>query len=240
MPPARARNRPDVSTSDAARLRPLLWNKRARTRDDLLVAAQTLLLKHSAGSLAVTDIAACAGVSHGTFYNYFDTIDALIDVLGALVVAAHAKGLATATTFARGPVEIFTAKTRQTLQFAAERGDYGRILFDAGLPIDRLAGALREDLLGDLRAGLTEGAFQTESAEVAASLVSGCVLGAALDLHRGRLAASAIDDAATQVLRLLGVSPETARRAAASELPFTAAPTLPLTWRALAQDGAAP
>lgn len=227
-----------VSRRQAPQL--IVWGKRARTRDEILVATQALLLLRSAGSLSVTDIAAEAGLSHGTFYNYFDTIGALLDDLGALIVSAHANRLAAAARSAGGPVAVFAAKTRQTLRFAAERGDYGRILFDAGLPIDRLAGALRGDLVNDLHAGFGAGVFRADDAAVAAGLLSGCVVGVALDLHRGRLEAAAIDLAAAEMLGMLGVAREAARRASTAAITFAPAPATPLTWRSLAEAQAAP
>lgn len=215
------------------------FGKRARTRDALLAAAQSLLLERPAAAIAISDFAARAGVSHGTFYNYFESIDALLDGLGELVTAAHGLRIATVAASARNDAERFAIKTRQTLRFIARGQDYGRLLFDAGLPIDRLAGALREDLFADINAGAANGAFRIENAKLSASLVAGAVLGAALDLHRGRLPKAAIDDAAAEMLQFLGVSPAAARRAVAISAPFTDPPALPLTWKTLMQPASA-
>ncbi|MBY0421481.1 MAG: TetR family transcriptional regulator, partial [Parvularculaceae bacterium] len=94
---------------------PSSFGKRARTRDDLLAAAQALLLERRAGAIAIADIAARAGVSHGTFYNYFESFDALLDAIGELAAATHGLCVRSAVANAEGAAEIFAIKSRQTL-----------------------------------------------------------------------------------------------------------------------------
>ena len=64
-------------------------DKRARTRDQLLAAAQALLLEQSAASLGIRQITAKAGVVHATFYNYYPTVEALIEDVASLMQASH-------------------------------------------------------------------------------------------------------------------------------------------------------
>ena len=54
--------------------------KRSRTRQTLLDAALRVLAENGEG-FSVTEVAARAGVSHGTFYNYFRDRDELMDAL---------------------------------------------------------------------------------------------------------------------------------------------------------------
>ena len=51
--------------------------KRARTRAQILAAANTLFAKRPWGSVTVDDLVAEAGVAKGTFYVHFDDMDAL-------------------------------------------------------------------------------------------------------------------------------------------------------------------
>ncbi|MFZ9483173.1 MAG: TetR/AcrR family transcriptional regulator [Ilumatobacteraceae bacterium] len=59
--------------------------KKARTRAQLLEAALEVLAERGEG-FSIGDVAVRAGVSHGTFYNYFADRDALHAALGAHVV----------------------------------------------------------------------------------------------------------------------------------------------------------
>lgn len=54
--------------------------KRSRTRQTLLDAALRVLAENGEG-FSLTEVAARAGVSHGTFYNYFRDRDELMDAL---------------------------------------------------------------------------------------------------------------------------------------------------------------
>ncbi|MFN3512241.1 MAG: TetR/AcrR family transcriptional regulator [Phenylobacterium sp.] len=55
--------------------------RRAKTRERLLDAASRLIADKGPDAASVEDIAAAAGVSRGTFYNYFPTTDDLIHAL---------------------------------------------------------------------------------------------------------------------------------------------------------------
>ena len=54
--------------------------KRSRTRQTLLDAALRVLAESGEG-FSLTEVAARAGVSHGTFYNYFRDREELMDAL---------------------------------------------------------------------------------------------------------------------------------------------------------------
>ena len=94
--------------------------KRGRTLDLLLTAAQRLLLERSAGALSITDVAARAEVAPGTFYNYFDGVDALVDELGRLLAVHHGRLLKVAIAAAKDPVDAFALKKRQSLRCVSE------------------------------------------------------------------------------------------------------------------------
>jgi AcrR family transcriptional regulator len=210
--------------------------KRGRSLDELLVAAQSLLLARSAGSLSISEIATKAGMVQGSFYNYFDDIDALMDELGRLLVVHQGLMLKAVARDAAGPVDVFALKTRQTLRSISGTPSIGRLLFDAGLPVDRFIIALRDDLQSDIAKGVSAGVFSVGSVELAASLVSGCLISVALDLHRGRLDKSSIDRATQEMLRLLGVPAAKAKSAAHAKAEFQPPMKLPLTWLSLADD----
>ena len=73
---------------------PLRSSKRARTRDQLLVAAQAMLMTHTAAALGIRQITDHAGVVYATFYNYYQDVAALVADLGELLGANHAAAMA--------------------------------------------------------------------------------------------------------------------------------------------------
>ncbi len=211
----------------------LRGSKRARTRDQLLVAAQSLLMTQTAAALGIRQITDHAGVVHATFYNYYQDISALIADLGELVGASHAATMAGLTPDLADPAVRFARITRQTLRLVATEPSLGRLMYDVGLPADSLVAELRLRLALDLAEGLQLGRFTFADLDLTASMVSGAISSLALDLHRGTLAITAIETATTRLLEWLGLDPETAAALGHEAVAFGPAPALPLRWLAL-------
>lgn len=212
---------------------PTLGDKRARTRDQLLAAAQALLLEQSAASLGIRQITARAGVVHATFYNYYPTVEALIEDVAALMQASHGLLVARLREGTDDPAELFALTTRQTLRVIPTEPAYGRLLFDAGLPVDRFVSGLRATMQADVFDGIKRGVFHAEDRNIAVSMIAGGVLGLALDLHRRALPAKAIEAATAELLASLGLTAKRAQKLATADVAFISPPKLPLGWLAL-------
>ena len=215
------------------RIDSLLGSKRERTRDQLLVSAQSLLMNEGAGALGLRQITTHAGMVHASFYNYYPDVAALIGDLGELLGATHAAAMAMTGDDHDNPAVRFTRITRQTLRIVAEQQGFGRLMFDIGLPTDRLAAELRLRLKMDIEEGVTAGLFTVADADLATAIVAGAITGLALDLHRGVLCSAKIDTATTQLLTYLGLDAAEAERLAHAA--FDPPPTLelPMRWLAL-------
>jgi AcrR family transcriptional regulator len=202
--------------------------KRDRTRSALLVAVQQALLESPAPSLSVPRVIALAGVSQGTFYNYFDSLESAVDAVGLLLLVEHARVVDDVTGGIDDPAVLFSHSTRVTLSLAASGGGYGRLLFDSGLPVDRFLAGMRARMGLDVAAGLERGRFRIDEPEVVLAMASGSILGVALDLHRGSLPSAAIEQTAERLLRDLGLSARTAARVAHLPLVIPEPHPLPL------------
>lgn len=204
--------------------------KRERTRNRLLTATQELLLERSAGSLTIRDVSHQAELSHGTFYNYFDTVEALLDNLALLYTVTHAHLMARVTAGVTDLGEVFALSTRQTLRFIVESPNYGKYLFDVGLPMDHFLRGIRMHLHADVQRGVKSGAFAVDDLDLTVSMVAGGMLGMALDVYRQILPADTIDEGAARLLQQVGVKPARAKKLATQEVTFLPPPPLPLTW----------
>ena len=211
----------------------LLGSKRERTRDQLLVSAQSLLMSEGAAALGLRQITTHAGMVHASFYNYYPDVAALIGDLGELLGATHAAAMAMTGDDHDNPAVRFTRITRQTLRIVTEQQGFGRLMFDIGLPTDRLAAEFRLRLKMDIEEGVTAGLFTVAEADLATAIVAGAITGLALDLHRGVLCSAKIDTATTQLLTYLGLDAAEAERLAHAA--FDPPPTLelPMRWLAL-------
>ena len=211
----------------------LLGSKRERTRDQLLVSAQSLLMSEGAAALGLRQITTHAGMVHASFYNYYPDVAALIADLGELLGATHAAAMAIPGDEYDDPAVRFARITRHTLRIVAEQQGFGRLMFDIGLPTDRLAAELRLRLKMDIEEGVTAGLFSVTDVDLATAIVAGAITGLALDLHRGVLSFANIDTATAQLLTYLGLDTAEAERLAHAA--FDCPPTLelPMRWLAL-------
>lgn len=207
--------------------------KRSRTRDQILIAAQDILVEQGAGALSIKSIAERAGLVHGSFYNYFRDTGALLDGLADLVLTTHAVAVAPVRAGQTDPVQLFAATTRQTLRLVLGSSRFAGLLFDSGIPVDRLLNALRDPLRADLKSGAKAGVFAIESMDVAVTIVAGSMMSLAADLYRGRAKPAAIDELTVQLLRMLGVTAAKAKAAASARIEFAPTPSVPLSWKAL-------
>ena len=203
--------------------------KRARTRSGLLVALQELLLDPDVSTVSVPQVVGRVGAAQGTFYNYFDSLPEAIDAVGALLLTEHTRVLQIVTSGATGPAEIVARSARQTLMLFVHRPETGRLIFDAGLPVDRFVTGLRGHFHHDLRHGIDRGDFSVAGFDVASTVYTGTMLGACLDLHRGLLTADAVPDVVGHLLRTLGVSPGTAQRLISAPQEFVQWAPIPLS-----------
>ena len=211
----------------------LSGTKRERTRDQLLVSAQSLLMHEGAGALGLRQITTHAGMVHASFYNYYPDVAALLGDLGELLGATHAAAMAMPSEGVEDAAARFARITRQTLRIVAEQPDFGRMMFDIGLPSDRLATELRLRLKMDIEEGVAHGLFTVADVDLATSIVAGAITGLALDLHRGVLGFDKIDPATAQLLKYLGLDAAEAERLAHAAFDFPPPPQLPMRWLAL-------
>lgn len=211
----------------------LSGTKRERTRDQLLVSAQSLLMHEGAGALGLRQITTHAGMVHASFYNYYPDVAALLGDLGELLGATHAAAMAMPSEGDEDAAARFARITRHTLRIVVEQADFGRMMFDIGLPSDRLATELRLRLKMDIEEGVAHGLFTVADVDLATSIVAGAITGLALDLHRGVLGFEKIDPATAQLLKYLGLDAAEAERLAHAAFDFPPPPQLPMRWLAL-------
>lgn len=105
--------------------------KSKRRRAELLAAAQLVFEREGYFDTRVADIAAAAGVSHGTFYTYFDSKD---DVLHTLIDGVSDELFAAASAPSDGassPLAVLEHGIRTFMHVYRDRADMLRVLDQA-------------------------------------------------------------------------------------------------------------
>lgn len=204
--------------------------KAVRTRAALLAALQQCLLESNGVAVSVPQLVARAGTAQGTFYNYFDSLSEAIDAVGELLLAEHFRTVLKVIAGAGDAAEVVARSDLQTLMLFVHRPDVGRLVFESGQPIDRLIffKSARSQLMANLQWGVDTGAFTGGDLEVACSIHIGAMVGASLDVYRGRLPLDAGPEVVARLLRDLGVSKRRAIRLAGTQQEFEPWRPLPL------------
>lgn len=204
--------------------------KRVHTRVALLVALQELLVDPASPTVSVPQVVARAGVAQGTFYNYFDSLPAAIDAVGELLLGEYFRTVLRVIDGADDAAEVVARSNLQTFKLFDRRRDVGQLVFDSGVPIDRviILKNARPQLMANVQWGIQTGAFTVHNVEAACSIHTGAIMGSCLDVHRGRLSVDDAPDVIASLLRGLGVSEARSRRLADRPQEFEPWRPLPL------------
>ena len=178
--------------------------KKARTRQALLDAALEVLAEQGDG-FSVVDVAARAGVSHGTFYNYFADREALVGALVPVLVEAFA-ARAAAEADEVDAAARFAVITARALAVAAEAPDLVR----AALRLEAVQRALLVEgplayLRDDLTAGHAAGRFDGPVDDGTLDVVVGALLLAARRIVDGEAGLDHRRSVISRLLASLGV-----------------------------------
>lgn len=187
--------------------------KKARTRQ-LLLETGLELLAEQGEAFSVADLAARAGLSHGTFYNYFTDREQLIDALVPHVVARFAERMAVEITVA-DPAERFVRISALALEAAMRDAQAVRV----GLRLDGVQRGLLVDgplshLRHDLAEGCAAGRFDAAADDGTLDVVLGALLLAARRVADGEHGVEYRRTVLRRLLQALGVAGDEATRLA--------------------------
>lgn len=147
--------------------------RRERTRARLLAAAAQVLAEHGEKKATIDDFIQAAGVARGTFYNYYQTRDEILDDLWAEVGRNPFQVIQQICAPIVDPAERLAAKTRLILKTAQGNNMWGWVVFALSLDIT----TVNPDLLGfpkpDLDEGFQKGRFKFNDIQAATDLIVG-------------------------------------------------------------------
>jgi AcrR family transcriptional regulator len=184
-----------------------LWNekKKERARAQLIDAATRLIAARGLDSVGINDLTTECAMAPGTFYNYFPSLDAVVDELAAVVVAGLEESAALRGK-ARDPGTRIALVLRNDLRRAREDANWGRLLIQfATRTAYPVRAALSRCLEDDVREGIAKGQFVAEVDESAQDLVLGALLAGIARVAEGGLDASYDSNLTANVLRGLGM-----------------------------------
>jgi AcrR family transcriptional regulator len=188
--------------------------KSARTRARLMDAAAEAFAAHGIEGVSVNAIAHAADVSNGTFYNHFRDKDEIVAAVVFSIARDLAERVDAAMSAIEDPVDRVAFGTRQFIELAASAPDWAGALSSAVWTLPELRREVTAFARVDLRRGAREGRFRVEVDDVLVDVFMSMVLmGIYLRTREG-----AGPEVGTRIaehqLRMLGVPPARAHRAA--------------------------
>lgn len=193
--------------------------KRSRTLGILLNAALELFGREAGRLTRIEDVCAQAHVSRGTFYNYFNGMEALIRELSRYITEDFDAAIHAAFESLPTYAERTCFAVRNYLRRAVEDPQWGWAMVNTSLgrPMygEEIFGRVRDTLQG----GIDSGEFTLESADVGRDLLLGTGLAATLTLLQGGAPKDYSRSVAYRILLALGVKPSLANELVRRPLP---------------------
>ena len=191
------------------------YRKRARTRQQLIEAARQFLAANQLADASILDLATAAGVSNGTFYNYFDSKDQLLEALALEMSNQLASELRTEFVGVKDPAARIVIAARTFMHKARAEPVFGRALLRMAGTLPEWSATIRASVLLDVKDGMQCGRFAVPSAEAGADLVLGTLLAGVRTLLELRVGEEHLQHIGELSLQGLGMDPPSVKQVVA-------------------------
>jgi AcrR family transcriptional regulator len=193
--------------------------RREQTRAKLVQAARTLFARQGVDNTRINDITDEADVGFGSFYNHFESKDAIVEAVLAETVAAQAEAIGAVSRQLEDPAEVIAAAHRHFVRRARSDPDWGWLLVRMEVSHNVMLAALGPFAMRDLRRGIEAGRLRVSDERIAMADAGGALLAVMRAVLDRRAPRDADVHHAEGVLRLFGLAPEDAAEVARRPLP---------------------
>ncbi|BCH21569.1 TetR/AcrR family transcriptional regulator [Mesorhizobium sp. L-8-3] len=189
--------------------------KRARTRAELVAAANSLFAKQAVESVTVDDVVREAGVAKGTFYVHFDGLQALSSAVAEELVQTFDELLQTGRLSVDDPALRVAFGSSSFIDKALKDPRWASLVARMAAAAPEGGELLRRRLFEDLQRFSQDMTGGTASAELNLEIVIGIMLQLMRAIGEGRLSSLDRDAAVSAVLRAIGLNARQAKSALA-------------------------
>jgi AcrR family transcriptional regulator len=193
--------------------------RREQTRAKLVEAARVLFARQGVDNTRINEITDEADVGFGSFYNHFESKEAIVEAVLAETVAAQAAAIDAVTGGLEDPAEIISAAHRYFVNRARTDPDWAWLLVRMEVSHGIVLAALGPYARRDLRRGIRAGRVSVSNERVAFFAAGGALLAVMRAVLDGHAPKDADVHHAEGVLRLLGVPADEAAEIARRPLP---------------------
>lgn len=193
--------------------------RKLETRAKLLAAARSLFADQGVDATRINEITDGADVGFGSFYNYFDSKDAIVAAVVDAVAAELGDTIAAATSDLPDAAEVQAVAHRAIIARAAAEPTVGWLMVRLELSHDLVSTALGPYALRDLQRGIDEGRFSVPDLGATLIAIGGALLGVVRAVLQGRTGPDPGVAHAVVVLQMLGIPADEALEIAQRPLP---------------------
>jgi AcrR family transcriptional regulator len=193
--------------------------RRARTRAKLVAAAAALFARQGVDNTRINEITAEADVGFGSFYNHFESKDAILQAVLQETIAAQGEAIAAVTADLRDPAHVIAAAHRHFVRLARTDPDWAWLLVRLDASHHVVLSALGPFALRDLRQGIKAGRLHVPNERTALFAAGGALLAVMRAVLDGHAPKDADVHHAEGILRMLGLPDGEAAEIARRPLP---------------------
>lgn len=205
--------------------------RRERTRQRLVVSAIEVFARGGADANVIDKVCELASVSRGTFYNYFHTLEELLEAVAGEVANEILRIVNPLVQQADDPAARVARGVRLAIELVRQRPMVAEFLVNTSPSVVALASGTQEVVMRDVADGISDGQFTVASEQLGIDLIVGPVLQTFRSILAGQVSPDCGADLAQAVLQSLGLTPARARRLVQTPLPEIAIPETSLFYR---------
>lgn len=172
----------------------------------------------------IQEITDAADVGFGSFYNHFESKEAIVEAIMREWIDPLAIALDRLALELEDIAEVLAASVRHTVRKGAMDEVWGRFLFFSGIDVPYPQIVLLQRLKRDVKAGVKAGRFDVPDVDAAATMIAGGVLAITRSMRERHLGADGPERAAAFALSILGLPQKEARKIASRPLPAVKLP----------------
>ena len=174
----KTREAPDEAAPPVAAIESRGSRRKRETRERLLDAAFRLMAERGMDTVAINEITEAADVGFGSFYNHFDSKDAIYREVISEAFDSFADALDELVAVIDDPAEVIAVSIRHTLLRARRDPLWAHLLLREGLSPRATSGGLAPRLLRDIEKGVARRRFKVPDPMMTFVAVAGGVLAA--------------------------------------------------------------
>lgn len=194
-------------------------DRRTKTRRRLVESAIPVFARKGVDASVIDDVIATAGVSRGTFYNYFQSNRELLLAVNDQLRDELILIVRETVAHIQDPAERVAASIGLVIHFARENPMLARFFAQVGLEAAGPDNLICDYLGGQIQEGIDQGRFVDCPVNIALDLLAGATLFAFLRISLGGIDDSHGPEVVASILRGLGMGEADAKDLAAKPLP---------------------